>query len=250
VIAENVAATQRVVHLEPARESRADRLDDSAPLDDGLTGETAAGDGSDIILLNGSPHVTDTAAELFGGDPPVPAGTTWTRQAPSFFQGNRFLAGALARAVAESVDGQRVADLYAGVGLFAVTLAAGGRSVVAVEGDRVSARDLRANAAPFGEHLHVSRRSVEEAAAAMSPDAAETVIVDPPRTGVSPEALRSILGLAARRLVYVSCDPATLARDTAEILRAGYTLDRVRLFDLFPNTAHVETLAVFSRGRK
>jgi 23S rRNA (uracil1939-C5)-methyltransferase len=249
VVAENVAATERVVHLESRKGSRIRPMAAAPSLDAGLTGVTAAGEGSDIVLLAGSPHVTDSAAELFGSSSPVPVETTWTRQAASFFQGNRFLVGALAAAVTDAVHGHRVADLYAGVGLFAVTLAASGRAVVAVEGDRVSGRDLRANASPFGDRLHVSRRSVEDAVAAMPPRAADTVIVDPPRTGVSPEALRGIVGLAARRVVYVSCDPATLARDAAEILKAGYALDRIRLFDLFPNTSHVETLAVFSRGR-
>jgi 23S rRNA (uracil1939-C5)-methyltransferase len=75
----------------------------------------------------------------------------------------------------------------------------------------------------------------------------ETVIVDPPRTGMSPDALQGVLRLNDRRLIYVSCDVATLARDARRIVDAGYTIERVDAFDLFPNTPHVETVVVFTR---
>jgi 23S rRNA (uracil1939-C5)-methyltransferase len=74
-----------------------------------------------------------------------------------------------------------------------------------------------------------------------------TVIVDPPRTGMSRAALDGVLAARATRLVYVSCDVATLARDLRRMLDAGYTLAHVEAFDLFPNTAHIETLAVLDR---
>jgi 23S rRNA (uracil1939-C5)-methyltransferase len=76
----------------------------------------------------------------------------------------------------------------------------------------------------------------------------DTVLLDPPRTGISQEAMSGLLGLKAPRLVYVSCDPATLARDVRRLVEAGYRLDHIEAFDLFPNTAHVETLAVLTRG--
>jgi 23S rRNA (uracil1939-C5)-methyltransferase len=75
----------------------------------------------------------------------------------------------------------------------------------------------------------------------------DTVVLDPPRTGVSPEAISGLIGLAPPRVVYVSCDPATLARDVRRFSEAGYRLDHIEAFDLFPNTAHVETLAVLVR---
>jgi 23S rRNA (uracil1939-C5)-methyltransferase len=74
------------------------------------------------------------------------------------------------------------------------------------------------------------------------------VIVDPPRTGVSKEALDGVLRLAAPQITYVSCDVATLARDARRIVDAGYVIDRADGFDLFPNTPHVETVVVFTRG--
>ena len=74
-----------------------------------------------------------------------------------------------------------------------------------------------------------------------------TLVLDPPRTGVSTEAMSGILALKPGRVVYVSCDVATLARDARRFVEAGYRLAHMEAFDLFPNTAHVETLAVFVR---
>jgi len=75
-----------------------------------------------------------------------------------------------------------------------------------------------------------------------------TVVVDPPRTGMTRDALSGLLGLGARRIVYVSCDVATLARDAARIVAAGYGMVELEGFDLFPNTAHVEAVAAFTRA--
>ena len=73
---------------------------------------------------------------------------------------------------------------------------------------------------------------------------AQTLVLDPPRTGLSKQALTGIIGVRAPRLVYVSCDVPTLARDTRALVDAGYAISELRAFDLFPNTAHVETVAV------
>ena len=78
--------------------------------------------------------------------------------------------------------------------------------------------------------------------------APDTLIVDPPRTGMSKEAGEAVARIGAPRVVYVSCDPPTLARDARRLLDAGYRLASVQGFDLFPNTAHVESLAVFDRA--
>jgi 23S rRNA (uracil1939-C5)-methyltransferase len=72
------------------------------------------------------------------------------------------------------------------------------------------------------------------------------VIVDPPRTGMSPDAVAAVLNVKARRLIYVSCDVATLARDARKIVDGGYRLEEIDAFDMFPNTPHVETVAVFA----
>src|SRR5204863_9792874 len=141
-----------------------------------------------------------------------------------------------------------VTDLYAGVGLFGLSLAAGGiADVTLVEGDPVSGRDLEENARPYVDRAHVERSSVEHflRRRTSAPDA--TFTVDPPRTGMSPDAARAIVRVKPKRVVYVSCDVATLARDARVLLDADYSLVEVSGVDLFPNTAHVETIAVFDR---
>ena len=147
-------------------------------------------------------------------------------------------------------DAERVLELYAGVGLFSVALASTGRTgITAVEGDRTSAADLRQNAAQFGQSVRVIAGSVEHYLSAHRRQTVDTVIVDPPRTGISKGAIQAIASLSAGRIVYVSCDPATMARDARRLLDAGYEVERLQGFDLFPNTPHVECVGVFARGR-
>jgi 23S rRNA (uracil1939-C5)-methyltransferase len=174
------------------------------------------------------------------------AGTTLRlrRHARSFFQGNRFLLEPLVRHVAALVPDGPVIDLYAGVGLFGLALAGAGiRNVTLVEGDATSSADLDYNAASFKDVVRVQRSSVE--AFLEHAPRASTVIVDPPRTGLSKEAIAGIVRSHPSRIVYVSCDIATLARDTRSLVDAGYGLEGLTGFDLFPNTAHVETVALF-----
>jgi 23S rRNA (uracil1939-C5)-methyltransferase len=134
--------------------------------------------------------------------------------------------------------------------LFGLSLAtAGAEAVTLVEGDPVSSADLRTNAEPFAGRVRVTRQSVEAYVAQEHGrgTADETFIVDPPRTGMSKDALAGTIAAAPRRIVYVSCDVATLARDTRTLLDAGYALEQITGIDLFPNTAHVESVALFTR---
>jgi 23S rRNA (uracil1939-C5)-methyltransferase len=141
-----------------------------------------------------------------------------------------------------------VVDLYAGVGLFGLSLAVGGiEDVTLVEGDVVSARDLEENARPFGSRVRVERASVEDFLRGAEPRDGVTFVVDPPRTGLSKEALAGVVRLMPGRVVYVSCDVATLARDARALVGAGYVIDHLSALDLFPNTAHVETLCALRR---
>jgi 23S rRNA (uracil1939-C5)-methyltransferase len=249
IVAENAAASERVVHLEPRNGARFDDLEGRTALPPGLRGLTAGtpGEGK-LVVLAGAPTVTDAAGSLVGGDLRLDGPIAWVRHATSFFQGNRFLTGRLVRRVLDLTEGERLVDLYAGVGLFAVPLAARGARVLAVEGDRSSGADLRANAAPWRERLHVVRDAVETVVASPLDPPPDAVVVDPPRTGLSPMALRGVLGWKPRRLVYVSCDPPTLARDSAQLVEAGYTIGGIDAFDLFPNTPHVEVVARFDRA--
>ena len=167
----------------------------------------------------------------------------------SFFQGNRHVLGELVNRVIARVPDGTVIDLYAGVGLFAVSLAARGlRTIVAVEGDRSSARDLDTNAGAYGGSIAVEHFPVEEFFRRRQVMRLDTLVLDPPRTGISGEAMSGILGIKPSRIVYVSCDLATVARDVRRLVEAGYALEHVEAFDLFPNTAHVETLVVLTRS--
>jgi 23S rRNA (uracil1939-C5)-methyltransferase len=118
-----------------------------------------------------------------------------------------------------------------------------------VEGDRVAAADLEANAATAGGAVVPIHQSVEAWAGTvrLQADKRRTIIVDPPRTGMSREALDGALAQRASRLIYVSCDVATLARDARRIVDAGFALTRADAFDLFPNTPHVETVVAFDQ---
>jgi 23S rRNA (uracil1939-C5)-methyltransferase len=119
--------------------------------------------------------------------------------------------------------------------------------VTAVEGDRASGLDLLENARVMSGAVDVVRQSVEEFSAKRKgrPD---LVIVDPPRTGLSKVAMTGLIRMTPPRVVYVSCDVATLARDTRALMDAGYALLGMQAFDLFPNTPHIETVTEFRIG--
>ena len=198
-------------------------------------------------LTVGSPFVADPLARFL---PSSGAGTlVLRRHAAAFFQANRHLVPALTATVAELAGGGDVVDLYAGVGLFAVALAArGGGGVTAVERDPVGACDLAANAAPLGDALRIVRAPVETYLKRSGRLSAAAVIVDPPRAGLSREAVTRLARRRPRRIVYVSCDVATQARDLRALRSSGYRLGEVRAFDMFPNTAHVETVVALDRA--
>jgi 23S rRNA (uracil1939-C5)-methyltransferase len=170
---------------------------------------------------------------------------TLRRSVLAFFQGNRYLLAALVHHVVSQVpDDASLVDLYAGAGLFAIGAAAAKRARVrAVEGDSVSAADLIANAAPY-EAVDALRQPVETFLAA-APKPPDVLVVDPPRTGMSREALDGVIRLRAPKVIYVSCDVATLARDSRRLVDSGYEIERADAFDLFPNTPHVETVVTF-----
>jgi 23S rRNA (uracil1939-C5)-methyltransferase len=235
-IAENVTATERCCHLElePGTMPRAF----ASLAHTGLTGLSAqvldrrAGD-----VLAGVPSVTDLVGPL-----------RLTRDVRAFFQGNRFLLDALVERVATLVPDAPVIDLYAGVGLFGLSLAAARAAhVTLVEGDAISGRDLEANARPYAGHTQVVRSSVEDFLRRHRASGEATCVVDPPRTGMSSEAVHGVVRAAPPRIVYVSCDVATLARDARLLVQGGYSLAEISAIDLFPNTAHVETICLFTR---
>ena len=247
IVSENIAATERVIHVEPRDGARLDDLADRVPLPPGLTGLTTGRHGH-ATTLAGSGAVTDRAAQLFGDDPPIDPATAWTRQGTSFFQGNRYLTGALVRHVLEA--GARRALRRSLRGRRIVCDRAGGRQARAGWPSKATdrARPISRRTPPVGRiACGRSRAPVEEAVTMPLDPAPDVVILDPPRTGVGPDALDGVIAWSAPRVVYVSCDPPTLARDAKRLIGAGYSMTSIDAFDLFPNTAHVETIAVFDR---
>lgn len=245
LVSENAAGSQRVV-VATMREGASLAPFLGLALPDGVTGvvvQTGQGD----FVAAGADWIVDDSASLPGTVAAGRPAVTWSRRGASFFQGNRYLVGALLDRVLAAAGG-RFVDLYAGVGLFAVSMAARGQRGLAVEGDSSSAGDLAANAAPW-EHALVTQASSVETAVATVPDVLpDVVVVDPPRAGLSPDVVAGLLRWQAPRIVYVSCDVPTLARDARLLLAGGYALTSVEGLDMFPNTPHVECVAVFDRA--
>jgi 23S rRNA (uracil1939-C5)-methyltransferase len=252
-LCENAAGSQRAIHLDlhagvnPAV---------FTPLAEELVGLSARpADARAPSVLSGSPAIEDDV-EVRGGNR-----LTLRRDVRAFFQANRFLLKPLVQHVLARVESGPVVDLYAGVGLFGLSLAAAGvHDVTLVEGDPISGADLVRNADPFADRVIVRRQSVETFLAGLADpqrwsasgpvgqrDHDRVFIVDPPRTGMTREALGGIINQEPSRIVYVSCDVATLARDARTLLDAGWELAEITGIDLFPNTAHVESIAVFER---
>ncbi|MFG0380005.1 23S rRNA (uracil(1939)-C(5))-methyltransferase RlmD [Pseudomonas sp. zbq_18] len=143
--------------------------------------------------------------------------------------------------------GERVLDLFCGLGNFALPLAQTVAEVVAVEGVEVMVQRAQANAEDNGlgnAHFFQADLSKPLAEAHWASRGFDAILLDPPRDGAL-EVVKGIHRLGARRLVYVSCNPATLARDTAELVAQGYRLKRAGILDMFPQTAHVEAMALF-----
>jgi tRNA/tmRNA/rRNA uracil-C5-methylase (TrmA/RlmC/RlmD family) len=171
--------------------------------------------------------------------------------ATSFFQGSRPGTLELLDTVEEFLGEDRggpLLDLYAGVGLFAVTLGKRFSPVVASEADARAVRHLKHNLKRNGVRGEARAERAEITLASAPRGLGETVILDPPRVGLSKDARRALVAREPRRIVSISCDPATGARDAGVLVRAGWHLRRLRAIDLFPTTAHVETVALLVRS--
>ncbi|WP_037044426.1 23S rRNA (uracil(1939)-C(5))-methyltransferase RlmD, partial [Pseudomonas sp. BAY1663] len=147
-------------------------------------------------------------------------------------------------------QGERVLDLFCGLGNFSLPLARQGAQVVGVEGVEAMVERARENARRNGlAHAHFYRADLSKplAGAPWARGGFAAVLLDPPRDGAL-QIVRQMSMLDARRVVYVSCNPATLARDAAELVAQGYRLKRAGVLDMFPQTAHVEAMALFERG--
>jgi 23S rRNA (uracil1939-C5)-methyltransferase len=176
-------------------------------------------------------------------------GASYRVSAGSFFQTNRYLTDELVRIVTEGQSGALALDLYAGVGLFSTALAGDFRHIVSVESSQTSSADLSYNLPSNGEAVQATTEQylaradntgrAGKSGLTQKPDLA---VVDPPRSGLGERVARNLGSLGTPRVVYVSCDPVTLARDLAILLGAGYRIEQAHLVDLFPQTYHMESV--------
>ena len=169
----------------------------------------------------------------------------------SFWQSHKKAPEVLTQAVLEFAQlksGEHVLDLYGGVGLFsaAIVEAVGPTGHVdLIEGSKVATADAARNFAAFS-NITIATGDVAKLLPRIT--AADVVVLDPPRDGAGKEAVAHIARLAPRAIVYVACDPAALARDTAYLADHSYSLVKVRAFDLFPMTHHIECVALYARA--
>jgi len=193
-------------------------------------------DGTPVNLI-GSNYITE-----------VVAGRRFRISATSFFQVNTAAAEELVRVVGEYLDpagGETLLDAYCGVGTFALSLADQVGHVIGIEEDAGAVADARLNAMKLA-NVEFIEGSVEEFLPQLD-RRIDLAVLDPPRQGCKPEALAALIELAPRRIVYVSCDPATLARDARRLADGGYQLMEVQPVDMFPQTYHIETVALWER---
>lgn len=176
------------------------------------------------------------------------AGREYRISAGSFFQVNTAGAEALVALVEELLqpaDGDTLLDLYCGVGLLGLALADRVGRVVGVESDASAAADFVANAGGLG-HVELMEGEAQSVLGSVE-GPVDLVVLDPPRSGAGERVMAEMARLGPRRIAYVSCDPATLARDARHLVDAGYRLEIVQPVDLFPQTFHIESVNLFVR---
>jgi 23S rRNA (uracil1939-C5)-methyltransferase len=168
--------------------------------------------------------------------------------AESFFQVNTQMATAMVNHILENLsipENATLIDAYCGVGLFSAFLAPGVQQLIGIETSASACEDYVANLDEF-ENVALYEAQVRNVLPTLEirPD---ILIVDPPRAGLDPTTMDSVLSLGVKDIVYVSCDPATLARDARRLCGGGYQLKQVTPFDLFPQTYHIESLSFFTK---
>ena len=173
------------------------------------------------------------------------AGHDYRVSAGSFFQTNRSLVDELVKIATGSAKGKAALDLYAGVGLFTMALAQTFDEVIAVEASPRGVADLKHNAQRNVRPWRATTEEfLEKRGAALD---AEFVLLDPPRAGLGDKATAALCRTPARQVTLVSCDPSTLSRDLKLLLESGFKVEQAHLFDLFPQTAHMETVLYLVR---
>ena len=168
---------------------------------------------------------------------------------PSFFQVNTAQAERLVTLVRDRLalrGDETIVDAYAGVGVFAIMLAPHVAKSIAVEESHAAIEDARKNVGELKNVVFVEAKTEHALASLVEDRPPDAVILDPPRVGCHREALDALLGMRPARVVYISCDPPSLARDLDILVSGGYTLDTVEPVDMFPQTHHVECVATLS----
>lgn len=203
--------------------------------------EAAAGDNGEVSVysadaLQPTHDITFTAS-----------GEEFSYSAQCFFQGNQYLVDSLVDAAIGGASGGMALDLYSGVGLFALPLARRFETVIGVEDNQRAVDYANRNAAKAGlGNLNFVTESVRTYLRLADRGPVDFILLDPPRAGAENDTIRNLIALAAPQISYVSCEPSILARDLRVFLAAGYAIDSITAFDLFPQTHHVETVVRMS----
>jgi len=207
------------------------------------------------MLIEGLPisavHLSPAGALVLAGSESLVIdvqGHPFQVSAGSFFQVNTAMAEALVTHVMENLTlhpNSTVIDVYCGVGLFSAFLAPHVGRLVGIEASPAACEDFTVNLDAY-DHVELYEAAAEEVLPAWQgqPD---VILVDPPRAGLTPTVIDACARLQPAQLVYVSCDPATLARDARRLIRAGFQLRLVTPFDLFPQTYHIESVSFWGR---
>jgi len=180
------------------------------------------------------------------GSDTLQAATSYWVPRTAFFQANRFLLPELLALVTANRCGQLAFDLYAGVGLFTLSLAANFKRITAVEIAEPAFTALTSAKLPNRHAVKATTLDFLQAAVVQR-DRPDLIVLDPPRSGAGPEVCALLARIAAPTLIYVSCSPEALPADLQILAASGYTLTELHLFDLFPQTNHIETVAILTR---
>jgi len=222
------------------------------PAGNEILAEPDMADVREVHAISGPPVLATFGRKSVGHGPARIAVNEWVfdLHPEAFFQTNRYLLARFLDTVLDNATGaRRVLDLFCGSGFFAIPLAKVAGEVLGVESSRTAVKQARLNA----QLNKVGNTSFFEGAAEVtlksSPELRpDFIVMNPPRTGAGRELAGMVAGLEAERLVYVSCNPSTFAREASVILARGYALDAITLVDQFPNTYHIEMVAVFKKG--
>ncbi len=233
----DAAGERHVVEVAPPKVSRTGRR---SPGRRGATARRAASSGSRAEhVVVGTGRVLERVGDR-----------EWTLSATGFWQAHRGAAATYSAVVGEWAQasvGARVWDLYGGVGVFAATLAGQVGPTGRVDSVEFSRQAVADGTAALEDlpHVHLHAARVERALHELP--APEVVVLDPPRAGAGREVVAAVAAAEPERIVHIGCDPASFARDVALYREQGYRLERVRAFDAFPSTHHVESLALLTR---